>query len=660
MLKCAIAATAVAIGTLSPLPTHAAITELRLGAPEPLAGAHEFGSAGTYVRQRGTAKGELDPNAPENKVIVNLDKAPRNARGMVEYEIDVYMLRPADPVKASGILFYEVTNRGRKLLLPYVHDASKVTQDSANDPKTAEDTGNAFLLRRGYTLVWSGWDPDAPRAANGLSANFPVAMENGKSVTGRIRDEIQVGTRGPADVATVRLSYPAASIDKARVRLTVRARESDARDEIPADQWEFVDARSIRLLPVGAKFAPIKIYELWYEAAEPKVMGIGYAATRDLIAFLRNETADSTGAPNPLLQAGIPVRHAIAFGISQSGRYLRHYLELGMNKDERGRKVFDGMFGHISGIGKVFANHEFAMPPRTATQHEDRFYPENWFPFAHALMRDPISGRTDGLLRRDGADPKIIETNTATEYWQKGASLLHTDPSGLADAAIPDNVRLYMIAGTQHAGRVGSPITPGACANPRNPHASAPALRALLVAMEGWVVEDVRPPDSVTPSISDGTAIDARAVKMPAVKGFTLAPGANTVGPPVDWRDPPAAYVQTYGVRVSAVDADGNERSGIRLPDIAVPLATYTGWNVYKAEPTELCDRDGSYIPFARTKAGREAANDPRPSIEERYGTRTAYVDKVRAVADALVTERLLLPEDAQAFIAAAEQSDKF
>ena len=670
MSRTALAST-IALGTLlAASAAPAAITEIRIDAIEPFAGGHVFGEAGSYLRIKGIAKGELDPSAPENAVIVNLDKAPKNSRGMVEYETDIYILRPADLARTSGVLLYEVTNRGRKLLLPYVHDASAITPAVANDPRTAEDVGNGFALQRGYTIVWSGWDPDAPKANNGMSARIPVATNNGQPIVKRIRQEIQVGTRGPADVATVRLIYPAASTDKSKARLTVRTRESEQRAEIAADQWEFADAQTIRLLPEGTKFAPIKIYDLWYDATQPKVLGIGYAATRDVVAFLRHEKMDHKGTPNPLLPAGadVGVRHALALGISQSGRYLRHHLELGMNRDERGRRVFDGVLAHISGAGKVFANHEFGMPGRTATQHEDRFYPENWFPFTHAATIDPFSGRTAGLARGDGSDPLVIETNTSTEYWQKGASLVHTDPKAQRDVETA-NARAYLIAGTQHAGRAGSSAAPGPCANARNPHSSGPALRALIVALEEWATTGVAAPASRVPSFATGTAIDAAAVKMPPIPDFAVAPGANPIGPPVDWIDPPgsnsgtyliASAAEFYGIRVPAVDDDGNEVAGIRLPPIAVPLATYTGWNVYKAAPSELCDRDGSHVPFARSKAAREMAGDPRLSIEERYGSRETYVARVKAAADALVSERLLLPADAAAYVSAAEASDRF
>ncbi len=350
------------------------------------------------------------------------------------------------------------------------------------------------------------------------------------------------------------------------------------------------------------------------------------------------------------------------------GRYLRHYLDLGMNRDERGRRVFDGVLAHISGAGKVFANHAFGMPGRTATQHEDRLYPENWFPFSAAVTTDRFSGKTAALLKGNDSDPLLIETNTSTEYWQKGASLLHIDPTGARDLALPANARAYLIAGTQHGGRAASDTSFGPCANPRNPHNAAPALRALIVALEEWVTKGIAPPASRMPSIGQETAVAASAVKMPAVKNFAVTPGDNPIGPPVDWIDPPgnektfatAGADKTYGTRVAAVDADGNEVAGIRLPPIAVPLATYTGWNVYKAAPRELCDRDGSYIPFARTKAEREASGDPRPSLAERYGSREVFVARVKAAADALVADRLLLPADAAAYVKAAQTSDRF
>jgi alpha/beta hydrolase family protein len=673
-LESAIAAVAIATltgaGLLAAGGAGAHVTEIRVDAVEPFADGHEFGDAGAYERVRGVAKGELDPLAPENAVIADLAKAPRNARGMVAYETDFFILRPAQAGKGAGVLFYEVNNRGRKLLPLYIEEALSAPLAALNDPKSADDMGFGFTLNRGYTLVWSGWDPDAPTAANGLAIRVPVALENGRPIVQRIREEILVGTRGSANVEVARLTYPAAAVDKAGARLTVRKRESDPRSEIPASGWEFADARSIRLTPPGTRFMPVKIYELWYEATGAKIVGMGFAATRDFVSFLRYERADANGTPNPALASGAEEgpRYALAFGVSQAGRYLRHHLDLGMNKDERGRRVFDGVLAHISGAGKVFANHTFAEPGRTATQHEDRFYPENWFPFSAATTTDPFSGKTAALFKGDASDPKLIETNTSTEYWQKGASLLHIDAAGASDLALPANARVYLIAGTQHGGRAGLDTSPGACANPRNPHSAGPALRALIVALEEWVTRDVAPPDSRMPAVRDESAVEAAAVRMPAVKGFAPAPAANRIRPPVDWVNPPgssgtvqvAGAAKAYATRVSAVDADGNEIAGIRLPPIAVPVGTHTGWNAYKSAPGELCDRDGSFIAFAHTKAEREATGDPRPSLAERYGTRSAYAAKVGAAADALVAQRLLLPVDAATYVQAAEASDRF
>jgi alpha/beta hydrolase family protein len=622
------------------------------------AGGHEFGAAGAYVRVKGVARGTLDPAAPCNAGIVDLDKAPLNAKGLVEYATDFDILRPKDALRGSGILVYDVPNRGSKRIFNLLDDIPANDPARTNDPKTKEDAGLGFCLGRGYSLVWSGWDPGAPRANSGLGAEFPPALDKGRPIVRRIRDEFHFGTRAAGDGSIRRLSYPAASTDQPAARLTVRDRESDRRTEIPRDEWEFLDDRSIRMLPVGRSFAPIKIYELWYEATGSKVLGIGYASVRDLVSFLHYESAGRGGSVN--LDMG-EIRYALAFGVSQSGRFLRHFLGLGMNADEAGQKVFDGVFSHVAGAGKVFANHSFGMPGRTATQHEDRLYPENWFPFSTARTADPVSGQIGALLSRSGSDPKIIETNSATEYWQKGASLIHSDPGLQRDLKLPENSRAYLIAGTQHGGRPGVDPAPGPCVNPRNWHSATPALRALFFALEEWVTKDVAPPPSLVPSLAAGDGVTADRVAMPRIPGFAVAPGANPVLPPVDWIEPPeTAPPAPYTTFVSAVDSDGNEIAGIRLPSIAVPLGTHTGWNVYKAQPGELADRDGSFIAFASTKAEREAAGDPRPSLAERYGSREAYVARVKAAADTLVADRLLLQEDADAFVKSAATCDKF
>jgi hypothetical protein len=640
------------------------LTRLQIDRIEPFADGMPFGTVGSYVRLVGTAYGELDPQHPCNAVIVNLDKAPRNARGCVEYETDVYIMRPTDMSKGNRKLLYEVNNRGRKRLLSIFHEAPETSPTSANDPATVDDAGNGFLFRQGYTLVWSGWDPDAPRANQGMTIRVPIATEGGKPIVQTIRDEFVFGTRLPTTRLTAPLSYAAATLEQGQARLTVRAKEADAYTEIPPERWAYVDARTIQLLPEGTAFRPGFIYDFWYPAHNPKVLGMGYAATRDLVSFLRYQAHDTAGNVNPvaLSPADPSIIAVLAYGNSQSGRYLRDHLGLGFNQDEAKRKVFDGYQSHVAGIGKVFTNYAFGQPNRTGTQHEDHQFPENHFPFAHTTLTDPLTGRTGGLLHGDGSDPYIIESNTSTEYWQKGAALLHTDPLGSHDLEIPPTVRLYLMAGTQHGGsaRMGAPS--GNSLYPRNPHSPAPALRALLVALDQWVTTGIAPPDSRVPSIAAGTLVAPSALAFPALPDVQLPWRTNGVAVLEDWVHPPRTPEKIYTTLVPQVDADGNEVAGVRLPAIAVPLATHTGWNLYNIPGLEgeFCDREGMCLPFARTKAERLAKDDPRPSLEERYGSHAAYVQRVSEVVRELLQARLLLPEDATRFIDAAARQDPF
>jgi hypothetical protein len=640
------------------------LINLKIDRMEPFADGQEFGTAGGYLRITGTAYGELDPDHPLNAVIVNLDKAPRNGRGLVEYEAEFDILRPADVERGNRRILYEVLNRGRKNLLPVFHVAPETSPTSYNDPVTATDAGTGFTFRAGYTLVWSGWDPDAPRVNHGLAMRVPVATHHGTTIVRTIRDEFVFGTRVPTTRLTAPLSYEAATLDQGQARLTVRTREGDPRTEIPPSQWAYANARSIKLLPEGTAFQPGLIYDFWYPAKDPKVLGIGFAATRDLISFLRYEARDRAGNANPVALNGgdLGFRAVLAFGQSQSGRYLRDHVALGFNQDEAGRKVIDGYLSHVAGIGKVFANYEFGQPYRTRTQHEDHWFPENHFPFAHATLTDPVTGQTGGLWRGDGFDPLVIEVNTSTEYWQKGASLLHTDPLGQQDIVIPPSVRHYMMAGTQHGGRAGMRAARGTGIHPRNPHDPTPALRALLVALDQWVTEGEEPPASRVPTLAAGTLVAPTGVKFPDIPGLQAPGFADRVDVLTDWVHPESTPTSAYTPLVSQVDGDGNETAGIRLPAIAVPLATHTGWNLYKAPypEGELCDREGSYVPFAKTKVERLANGDPRPSLEERYGNHEAYVQRVKEVVRELQEARLLLPEDAARFVDEAARCQLF
>ena len=614
---------------------------------EPLADSAAFSQAGTYERVIAVARGEVDPSSPANSGIALIDKAPRNAAGKVEYATSVFILRPKDSTRGNGRILYEVNNRGRKMLFGNIADGPQ----GVNDPRTLADLGNAFPLRLGYTIVWSGWDPDAPRANMGLALTAPVATDGGKPIVQTVREEWVSGTRVGV-LETFKLSHEAATLEQPRARLTVRERADDEPRELPLNQWSFVDARSIRLRE-GTQPKPGFLYEFHYEAKNPKVQGLGFAATRDVVSWLRR-------APEAVRATGRPITHALAIGFSQAGRYLRNHISEGFNRDEQGRRVFDGIHSHIAGVGRVFFNTPFAQPARTNTQHEDHGFPENEFPFSTATLGDPLTGKSGSLFRGDGSDPLLIETNTSTEYWQKGASLLHTDPLGTQDVALPENARVYMIAGTQHGGRAGATTDRGPNVNPRNPHNPMPAVRALLVALDEWVVAGKAPPPSRVPTLAAGTLVEPDKTGFPAVPGAAILRTTNVLAPPGDWVKP-VPPDETYRTLVSRVDADGNEVAGIRLPDIAVPLATYTGWNEYRPPypAGEIADRDGSCLPLPIDKAAREAAGDPRPSIAERYRSGADYVARVQAVVTQLMADRLLLAEDAERYLDRARKEPR-
>lgn len=638
----------VAMALCLPLttPASARIVGIDIKAVEPFADGADFGQAGPYERVIGIARGEVDPADPANAGIADIALAPRNARGRVEYRTDLFILRPKDPARGSGTLLYEVLNRGRKFLFNWVLDAPAQAGQAVNDPRTARDAGTALVLNRGDTIVWSGWEADALRQSGGMAIDVPVATRDGKPITGIVRDELVSGTRGPTE-APFYLTFAAAGTDQPDATLTVRRREADPPIPVPREAWTFAGPKQLKLLPEGTKPQPGSLYEFTYEAVGPKVLGLGFAATRDVVAYLRGQAAD-----NP---AG-GVKRALALGISQSGRFLRDFVHLGFNRDEAGARVFDGMLAHISGVGGVFLNARFAQPSRTNTQHEDHLYPENTFPFSAAFQHDPVTGLQGKLLRGDGFDPLWMEVNTETEYWQKGASLLTTDPLGRTDVALPETARAYLIAGGFHYGRSGLVSDRGPCANPRNTLNPGPALRALLVDLDEWVRDGKAPPASRVPRLSDGTLVEPTATGFPYTPGLAVASFVNGIARFPTYVDPHPEAGPQYRPLVPRVDADGQDIAGIRLPDVAAPRGTHTGWNLY-AEPFpagELCDREGSLLPFAATKAERDARGDPRPSLAERYPDPSAYGDAVARAVDALVADRLLLREDGDRLVTQA------
>ena len=437
-----------------------------------------FGEVGPYEKLVGRAFGEVDPRDPRNAVIADINLAPRNARGMVEYSTDVYILRPVDSSKGNHRIFFEINNRGNNFSFGLLNNAPAAV---VNDPTTAVDAGNGFLMRQGYTIVLSGWDAGVAPGGGRQTIAVPIARNpDGSSIVGPALEELVIDN---GTTMTGILTYAAATLDKFQASLTVRVHYADPPTLVPAADWEYVNASTIRLLPAGTPFKQGTLYEFTYPAKDPIVAGLGFAATRDLAAYLRRASRD--GAGNPL--AG-DAQFVYSFCFSQPCRFLHDFLNMGFNEDERGERVFDGMLNWVGGGSGGFFNYRFAQPGRTHRQHIGRWYPERQFPFANQVLFDPITGKTDGRLSRCRASdtcPKIFEANSANEYWVKAGSLLHTDTRG-NDLRDPRNVRFYLFSSLPHSAGIG-PTGPGICQQPRNPVVANPGLRALLVALDEWV-----------------------------------------------------------------------------------------------------------------------------------------------------------------------------
>jgi hypothetical protein len=639
----------------------------------PTFGGVSFGEVGRYEKLVGRAFGELDPENPLNAVITDIALAPRNARGKVEYMTDVFILKPMDPTRGNNVLLCDVTNRGNKITYLPLNFPFKAPPEfpPINNPSTAEDVGTGYLMRQGYTIVWTGWDVTAPAGNDRMTTTVPIASVDGKPIVGPALEEIVVDNAQNVtpdnEVFSWPLTYPAATLDKSKATLTVRKSRADQPTVIPSEDWQYLDPSTIGLLPAGKKsFASGMIYQFVYPATNAKITGIGFAAVRDVVAFLHHSDADEQGTRNPL--AGT-LKWSIATGLSQSGRFHRPFLYFGFNQDEHKRQVFDGMMPYINGAGGGFFNYRFGQPNRTAFQRWSHVYPEQIFPFAYTSLTDPLTRKTDSVLARcaaSGTCPKILEVNDSNSYWFKSAALAITTPDGSKDLPDPPDVRFYLLSSIAHGVASGR----GLCQQLQNPISPGPALRALLAALTEWVVLGKEPPPSRVPRLSGGTLVPPlpqSAVGFPEIPGVSYTGVASVrelydYGPEFDRGIlsilPPAATGRAYPTLVPKVTTDGIDLAGVQLPDMAAPLGTYTGWNLMTSVPKEECTAMGSFIPFATTKAQRLAAGDPRPSLEERYGTYSRYVQAVEAAAERLVAERLLLPEDATAYVEAARNQE--
>ncbi len=654
---------------------RAEVVRFEITQREPFAEGQSFGEVGPYERIIGKVYYAIDPKLPENQNIVDLPLAARNEQGRVEFGADLFILAPKDLSKGNRAVLYDVNNRGNKLAIRFFNDTS-----GGNDPQSA---GNGFLMRQGFTVVWSGWTGELLPGDNRLQLSAPVAKDGGQPITGTVRYEI-VTEKGTQRLNVNRENHGAyrpTDRGQREATLTCRLRPGDPRVPIPREQFRLhvseVASQSPGQLPLvelelPTGFQPGHLYELIYEAQDPLVQGVCFAAVRDLMSALKN----GEGQRNPLLVESKPaIEVAYGFGVSQSGRFLRELLYWGFNEDERGRNAFDGLMPHVAGGGLGSFNHRFAQPTAFVTQHEHHDWHTDRFPFAYETQKDPLSGRTDGILKRlqeRGKVPLVMHTQSAAEYWTRSGSLVHTDPLGMRDADVPDNVRFYTFGGTQHGPSVYPPER-GLGQSLANPGDYRPQLRALLVALDRWTRDHVQPPPSVYPTLRDKTLVpfDQPSSGFPAIPGVRYPeviqqPALLDLGPRwlshgiIDEQPPQSGGL--YKVLVPKSGPDGNDLGCLLPAEVAMPLATFTGWNLHSRQSgaeNELVGLVGSFVPLPATKSQREASGDPRLSLEERYGTLEKYSRELAEGCESLVKQRYLLAEDVQPILQRQQERAK-
>jgi hypothetical protein len=631
-----------------------AVTALEIKTRSPFAQGTAFGDVGPYEQLDGTVHFAVDPDHPRNAGITDLKLAPRDAQGLVQCAADFRMLKPVNLQDGNQRLLLDIVNRGNPTVLT-----------NFNSAVGRMAPGNGFLMSQGYTVLWVGWQDDVPAVAGLIRINVPEAVDaGGQPIAGKIAVTFQLDVQVQVQLLSDRLHqpHPAEDLNDRDATLTVQDHEDAPPQTIPREQWSFARLEGDRVVPdathiyLASGFLPGKVYRVVYTTTGAPVIGLGLLAARDMVSFLRY---GSEREGNPCAEH---IQYAFSFGRSQSGRFLRHLLYLGLNEDERDRIVFDGMIPLVAGGGRGEFNQRFGQP-----SNSNKYSVKNLFPFHDTIQTDPETGRTDGLLARldaRGKTPKVFFINTSAEYRNGHAALTHTDLDGRHDLAPSEAVRIYHFAGTQHGPGNLLLTDTGAADDSRgqqrpNSVDYRPLLRAALVNLDRWVTEGQAPPPSLHPRLDDGTAVPPAqtastfqampGVQFPAhlrsIARLDFGPGVNegktTLLPP--------NVGKPYPNLVSAVNADGNELAGIRLPDITVPLATYTGWNLRHPDiggPGQTLSLLGSTIPFPATEAERQAVGDPRPSIEERYLSKEDYLGRVKQAAEALVQQGYLLAED--------------
>jgi hypothetical protein len=645
-------------------PLSAKVIRVEVNSRTDVRNGQTFGEAGAYERIVGRVYFSVSAANAYNRRIVDLDKAVNLKDGEVGFSSDFVAVRPKDPGKSNGSLLLEVPNRGRSRIIGIVDGGSW---------DLAEDAGDAWLLRNGYTVVSLGWQWDA-NGKDALRFYAPVAKENGKAITGLLRgdvmpwkamDEIPLGHLITGDIGGT--EYPVAATDDPRNVLTFRESRNGPRTVIRRSDWQFthiVDGKltaSDRHIRLKGGFQAGKIYEYVYVVADPVVAGLGFAAVRDFASYAKHGDEPIT-----------PAVRVYGEGISQNGRFLRDFLYQGFNADEEGRISLDGVLAHVAGAGRGSFNYRFAQPSRDAQPTSSVFFPTDVFPFTDQPETDSVTQEQGGLLDggASGTMPKIFFSNTSYEYWGRAAALIHVTADGKRDAAISPNVRVYHFTGLQHFSGPFPPAKGKGDLFGQQPQSPLPIRyfwRAMIANMDTWVRGGTPPPESSYPKIADGTLVPIEEYAFPAIPGVNRPREANEAwrlyfGP--NWREgilsfQPPKVGQPFPVLVPQVDIDGNERDGVRLPEITVPLATYAGWNLRDPSIGASDQRvafEASYIPFPRSMTERQKTGDPRKSIAERYINREDYLDRYRRALDDLIKQRWILKQDGELLLHRAEQ----
>jgi hypothetical protein len=647
------------------------VTHFDIALRRPLADGRAFGSVGPYEELKGRLRFAVDPLSPANERITDIALAPRNRDGRVEFASDVSILRPADPARGSGRVLLDVVNRGNTVAVPNFNHATRPVFGAGAEANPPVDVGDGFLMRRGWIVVSCGWQCDVPEIGGLFRLHAPQALEGGQPIRGRIYVNLQAPENVPHFLLSDRghLAHPAADVEERGAVLLVRDQLDGPAETIPRERWRFARAAGGSVVPdprhlwLDGGFAKGRLYQVAYTAVGAPVLGLSFAAMRDCVSWLKHDAGSPSGGH---------ARWAYAYGRSQTGRFLRTLIYWDLNVDEQGREALDGIIANVAGGMRGEFNQRFGQNSKDRPQMMSHLFPSTDVP-----TTDAVTGKTDALHARidaRGSRLKVFHTNTSAEYH-------HVDPDGTRDVAHGPSTRVYHFTGTEHGVGIwpATDTTPIAAdpsgwmersQNVRNIVNYSRLLRACLVNLDRWVTEGVEPPPSLHPRIADGTAAPPEAL----AKTFDRIPGASyprhharsgrrDFGADAEVRvitQAPPREGAPYACLVPAVDDDGNETSGIAVPELRVPLAACTGWSLRHPDiggAEQLLYFAGGTLPFAKTRQARARSGDPRPSIEERYASREAYLERVRKAALELVAARYLLEEDVELSVTLAART---